>query len=150
MTGAELHHLIDQRWNHLRQLRDLADRQIAAIGGGNMSELMRVLSAKQTPIAELGRIAERLRSALDDDPDRRVWESAQQRVECRQRQAECEELHLQLLAIESQCEGELQKSRDQVRSQIERMDSGRAAANQYAEVNRSEVRGERLDLSSDS
>ena len=58
MDGTELTELIDQRWSVLRQLLEISDRQIAAIEAGRMSELMRLLADKQTPLNRLaGNIA---------------------------------------------------------------------------------------------
>ena len=74
MNGDELSELIQQRWTTLRELLEISRRQMGAIGSGQMSELMRVLSDKQRPLNELVEIAEQLRRASDDDPD--SWECA--------------------------------------------------------------------------
>jgi hypothetical protein len=57
-------------------------------------------------------------------------------------------MHLDLLGIEAECESVLQQSRDELQQRLERVDAGRAAANEYARSERMDTTGERLDLSS--
>jgi hypothetical protein len=149
MDGKELSDLMGQRWNTLRELVDIGNRQITAIDTGRMSDLMRLLSEKQSPLNELAQIATRIRRAADDDPAQRRWESEQTRVLCRQQQEECEKMHLDLLAIEAQCEAALTKSRASIQQNIDRVDGGRQAATSYGDSRKIPTSGGRLDLSSD-
>ena len=148
MDGTELASLIDQRWSTLRELKEISSRQMAAIRGSRMGELMRLLSDKQEPLNRLAALAETIRTAQGDDPDKRCWDSEAQRARCRQQQEECEQMHLELLAMEAECESSLQQSRDSLEQRLERVDGGRAAANGYARNDHAFTTGERLDLSS--
>ena len=148
MDGRELSELIENRWLTLRRLLEISARQIDAIGGCRMSELMRLLSEKQAPLSQLLEITEQIQSAAEEDHAARHWESDSQREECRQRQEECERMHLELLAIEAECESALQQSRVTLQQRLDRVDSGRAAANGYARTDRPPTSGVTLDLSS--
>ena len=148
MDGSELASLIDQRWLTLQELKEISSRQMDAIRGSRMGELMRLLSDKQQPLHRLAALAEKIRGAQSDDPDKRCWQSDAQRARCRQQQAECEQMHLELLAMEAECESALQQSRDSLQQRLERVDGGRAAANGYARSDQVFTTGERLDLSS--
>ena len=149
MDGTELSELIHQRLSNLRELLDLSRRQMAAIEAGRMSELMRLLSDKQAPLSRLTSLAPQIRAAADDDPAARLWENEQARVSCRRQQEECEKTHLELLAIEAECETALQNSRHRIGQQIDRVDAGKRAATTYAHSPSGSNRGGQLDLSSD-
>lgn len=149
MDGAELTQLIGQRLSILRSLREVARRQVEAIGEGRLSDLMRLLSEKQKPLSQLSAIAKKLRVAVDDDPESRVWDSEAQRATCSRQQEECETLHLELLAMEAECETALQESRSSIQQQLDRVDAGRQAVDGYAASHQVSTSGGRLDLSSD-
>lgn len=144
MDGKQLADLMDLRWTALRRLLEISDQQLAAIDAGQMTELMRLLSEKQKPLNRLAEIAEQIRGAAGDDPATRKWESEESRQRCRQQQEECEKMHLELLAIEAECESALKKSRDTIQQNLEQVDSARQAANRYTQAPTS---GGRLDLS---
>ncbi len=57
-------------------------------------------------------------------------------------------MHLELLAIEAECESALQQSRATLQQRLDRVDSGHAAANGYARTDRPPTSGATLDLSS--
>lgn len=149
MDGIELSGLMHQRWTTLKALLEISNRQVEAIGAGRMSELMTLLAGKQAPLSVLHQVSEKLRGAADDDPQRRHWSSQKDRETCRQQQEECEKMHLELLAIEAECETALQASRDSIQQRLQRLDAGRQATHGYAESATTASSGGRLDLSSD-
>jgi hypothetical protein len=145
MDAAQLAEVMEQRWSALRHLLEISDRQLAAIDAGQMTQLMRLLSEKQQPLNRLAEIAEQIRGAAGDDPASRKWESEERRADCRRQQEECEKMHLELLAIEAECESALKKSREAIQQNLERVDSARQAANGYLAP--APTSGSRLDLS---
>jgi FlgN protein len=155
MDGNELSTLIAIRWAALEELLEISSRQIEVIRSGHMNELMRILSAKQQPLARLAEVAQRLRGAIADKPDSRQWASPSARNACRIQQEECEKMHLELLAIEAECETMLQQTRTGIQDELQRLEHSHQAAVSYAQ---SQARGShpvatsggRLDLSSDS
>ena len=112
-----------------------------------MSELMRLLSEKQVPLNRLAEITLRIRGAAGDDPEARTWETTEGRALCRQQQEECEQMHLELLAIEAECETALTKSRASIQQKLDRVDAGRQAATTYADSHATPTSGGQLDLS---
>ena len=149
MDGRELSLLIDQRWTLLKQLLQMSERQIDAIQGSRMTELMGILSEKQIPMNQLSELASRLRPATKNDPKTRVWETTEQRDRCREQQEECESMHLELLAIEAQCETSLVQGRDQLQQELQRVDNARQAVSGYGSEHLNLNTGGQLDLSSD-
>ncbi|MGI9472230.1 MAG: flagellar export chaperone FlgN [Rubripirellula sp.] len=149
MDGDELSELITRRWSTLRELLECSRKQIDAIESGQMSDLMRLLSDKQRPISELVSIAEQLRLATHDDPEQRNWASPEMRQRCRDQQHECETMHLELLAIEAECEATLSANRQEVQERLAKVDAGWQAASGYAHQSSSPTSGGQLDLSSD-
>ncbi len=150
MDGRELSQLIDQRWALLKQLLQMSERQIGAIQESRMTELMGILSEKQVPLNQLAELANRLRPAAANDPLTRVWDTTEQRDRCREQQEECERMHLELLAIEAQCETSLVQGRDQLQQELQRVDNARQAVSGYGGQNLNLDTGGQLDLSSDS
>lgn len=147
MNGTELSQLIEQRFAALQVLLDLGRRQSDAIRDGRMTDLMRILSQKQAPLAQLTEIADRLRPAVNDDPQTRLWDSETQRDQCRTQQQQCDRLHAELLAIEAECETAMQASRHSVQQQIEQLNASHQAAQSYAPSQTAATSGRRLDLS---
>lgn len=149
MNGNELLQLIEQRWSTLRELLEIGNRQVAAIESERMSELMRLLSEKQSPLSRLSEVASAIRQAAADDPATRSWDSEELRARCRRKQDECEQMHLELLAIEAECETALLESREFIQQKLDRVDAGQQAANSYADTQATPTQGGQLDLSSD-
>ncbi len=148
MDGAELSALIDQRQAILAQLLELGSRQVDVIASGRMSELMRILAEKQAPLQRLGDISAALRQTAGDDPQLRQWDSQQHRERCRRAQDDCERMHIELLAIEAQCETALIESRNAIQQELQQIDSAHQAATQYSHAEATQTAGIRLDLSS--
>ena len=146
MDGSELAELIDQRLALLTQLLQLSERQMDAIKGSRMTELMGVLWEKQVPLNQLAELAKRLRPAVQSDPEARVWGTPEQRVQCRERQGECERMHLELLAIEAQCETLLTQGKVQLQAEMQRVDSARKAISGYGAEQMAVESGGHLDL----
>ena len=149
MDGKQLSELMDVRWETLQQLLQLGNQQLAAIQNGRMSELMQLLSTKQQPLNRLVEVAEQIRDAAGDDPHQRQWPSEQDRLRCSRRQEECDRMHLELLAIEAQCESQLQQNRESISQELQRLDSAHQAVSSYSDAASRANPGGQLDLSSD-
>lgn len=149
MDGAKLSELITERKTILQQLLATSTQQIDAITLGRMSELMSLLGGKQAPLNRLNEISGLLREAEGEDPKSRLWDSPQTREKCRREQDECEQIHLELLAIEAECESSLLASRESLQQQVDRVDAAKQAATRYAHSDARSTAGGCLDLSSD-
>ena len=65
--------LIGKKLAVLEQLRDLSRRQSDLIADGDIQRLLSVLSAKQTLLAELQKLQQRLEPFRKQDPEARTW-----------------------------------------------------------------------------
>ena len=73
METDVLAELIGKKLAVLEQLRGLSRRQSDLIADGDIQRLLAVLSAKQTLLAELQKLQQRLEPFRKQDPDARVW-----------------------------------------------------------------------------
>ena len=146
MDANQLADLIQQRFATLDELLKLGRRQTEAIEAGRMTDLMRILSQKQHPLSRLTEIAELLRPAVQDDPTLRHWPSENARQTCRRQQEQCDQMHLELLAIEAACESALQDNRASIQHEIEQLNSSYQAAKHYAPQPSVGTSGGQLDL----
>ena len=144
--GAALAALMSERCEILRSLHGIGKRQIEVIDAGHMSELMSLLAQKQRPLHRLGEIAELLKPFASQDHRERQWPSGECQTQCRADQAECERLHVELLAIEAQCESALEASRESIRDELHRIDVARQAATSYSSCETRPTSGAQLDL----
>ncbi|MGB0758855.1 MAG: flagellar export chaperone FlgN [Rubripirellula sp.] len=149
MNGNEVAALIQQRWEILDRLLSIGRLQMRAIEQGQMSELMRLLSEKQKPLNRLIELGGQLEVANADHSDERYWDSDDIREQCRKQQDDCEQMNLELLAIEAECESKLSQNRDELRQRLERVDSGWQAVSGYVDHAAHTTSGGSLDLSSD-
>jgi len=147
MDGTQLLSLMTQRHTTLCELLELSRQQTAAIEAGHMSQLMQVLSRKQQPIARLTALAREIGEAARDDPAQRDWVCEADRHACRQKQRECEQMHVELLAMEAAGESALQNSRAALQQQISQLDASHQASQQYSTRQVESTAGARLDLS---
>lgn len=148
MEGQQLAALVDQRWDVLQRLLQMTDRQMQAIDGGRMSELMNLLAEKQQPLTDLNEVSEQLRQAVGDDPDSRHWEGTPGRDRCQRRHRECEQMLQRLLELEAESEKTLASSREAIGRELIQQEDARQAASHYSQ-SAAPSAGSRLDLSSD-
>ncbi|TWU26683.1 FlgN protein [Novipirellula galeiformis] len=149
MNANELSTLIEQRHAVVCQLVELGQAQLQAVQAGHMNELMQLLSRKQQPLATLGELSKQLHAAIGDDPESRQWASTALRTECRKQHEQTEQLLLQLMQVERECELSLSKSRDSIGEQIRRSDGAKQANLHYAKsAQPAATCGGSLDLSS--
>lgn len=146
MDANQLSDLIEQRFETLDELLRLSRLQSEAIEAGRMTDLMRVLSQKQQPLSRLTEIAQLLRPAADDDPRLRVWTSESARIACRRQQEQCDQMHMELLAIEADCESRLKDNRETIQRDIEGLQASHQAAMRYAPDRTVATSGGQLDL----
>lgn len=148
MDGRELLELVELRWDALQELLEISNQQNDAIQAGHMTELMQLLSRKQKPLNHLLELADKIGAAVGDDPEARIWDAQSSRDRCRKLQGECEQMHLELLAIEAESESALVESRNHIQGELQRVDAAHQAANSYSRSMDTQT-GAQLDLSSD-
>ncbi len=137
--------LINQKHDVLVQMRDLSRQQSELIGRGEISQLLAVLSAKQTLLIQLQKLEKQLTPFRDQDPESRQWRSVQDRQRCRQVAERCETLLKEIMLVERQSETDLTYRRDQAAERLQGVHGAAQARRAYAGAT-SPVRS-RLDVS---
>jgi flagellar biosynthesis/type III secretory pathway chaperone len=93
-------------------LAQLARRQLVLARDGDMSDLLKLLAAKQTVLGQLQIVEQRLDPFRSQNPDERVWASSADRARCQQQASRCDELLAETMQLERQGESEMVRRRD--------------------------------------
>lgn len=127
MTDLSTHNLAElmvKRRKCLTQLRDLGLRQAQLIAAGEVTELLRLASAKQQLIVALQALERGLAPFQEQDPESRPWESAEARARCASDAALCRELIQQVMTMEQEGERQMTARRDDVAHQLRSVAAG--------------------------
>lgn len=103
----------------LVQLRDMGLKQLAFVEEGNMTSLMDVLAAKQRPLVTLQRIERALNPFRGQDPEKRLWRSDVDRVQCAEQVRQCETLLAEIISQEKHCEAALVRRRNETAARLQ-------------------------------
>jgi len=116
--------LMAKRRKCLTQLRDLGLRQSQAIGAGEISDLLKLVAAKQQLIGALQALEKQLTPFHDDDPDNRPWPTAEARAACASDAEACRQLIRQVITMEHESERQMTARRDEAASQLRLVAAG--------------------------
>jgi hypothetical protein len=123
---------IEQKLALLVQLRDLGRRQAALIEEGDVTQLLKLLSAKQRLLGALQSLERELDPFRDDDPEARAWITSAHRQKCAENAAACEALLRSIVEQERQCEAQMKLRRDEAALRLDGAHSVAAAHRAYA------------------
>ena len=126
--------LIDQKHAVLLQLRELARRQMPLIEANNMSDLLSLLSAKQSLLSQLQRVEGQLDPFRHQDPERRQWRSPEDRQRCAQTAAATRGLLEEIMEIERRGESRLRENRDRTAQRLDRVHQAGEVQSAYLEI----------------
>jgi len=132
MDTALLQQLVARKRQVLSLLVQIAQRQSALIAASDMTTLLKLLAAKPGLITQLQQVERSLDPFRTDDPDRRIWASADDRQACQESAAECERLLAELMRIEQRDENEMVRRRDVVAHQLQGVHSAHEARSAYS------------------
>ena len=116
--------LVAAKLKILELLAQLAHKQLALADRGESTDLLKLLAAKQTVLAQLQHVERRLDPFRSQDPEARVWRSPADRQRCQERANRCDELLAETMRVEKQGEAAMIRRRDQAASVL----AGAAAA----------------------
>ena len=116
---ANLTERMEQKLALLGQLRELGVHQAALIGTGDMTQLLKLLAAKQRLLAVLQSLERELDRFRGDDPERRVWASPDHRQHCADTAAKCEALLRTIVEQERQSETQMRLRREEAAIQLQ-------------------------------
>ncbi|MDX1947341.1 MAG: hypothetical protein SFU86_18210 [Pirellulaceae bacterium] len=124
--------LVTARLQMLELLAQLAGRQLSLVRDGQMSDLMKLLAAKQTVLNQLQQVEKLLDPFRQQDPERRVWRSDADRRRCQAAATRCDELLTATMDLERQGEAHMLIRRDAAASALAGMHAAAAASAAYA------------------
>ncbi len=139
--------LIQRKHTCLLRLHRMGQRQLELIAGDQMTELLDVLTAKQSFLLELQRIEGSLDPFRGQTPELRVWRTAKEREKCAEQQAGCERLLAGILEQEKQAETELLRRRDVTATDLHGAHAAGRARGAY--TTRQRPRAGQLDIHSE-
>ena len=93
-------HCLQERLKLLKAIRSLSDSQSQAALHGDVEVTLGLLARKQSLLEELSVLQSRLQPYHMDNPEDRVWLSAERRVYCQQISEECRHLLNQAMQLE--------------------------------------------------
>jgi hypothetical protein len=108
------------------QLRDLGRKQSELISIGEMTSLLRLLSAKNQVIVAIQAIEQELNPYHAQNPEQRDWQSAQARADCAELAEKCRQLLAEVMLLERENEQQMTVRRDEVAGQLQ---AAQAASN---------------------
>ena len=109
----------------------MAVRQREIVDRGETTALLELLAAKQTMISLLQQVERDLAPFHADDPDERVWASADDRQHCAQQAAECNRLLAEIVELEAHSAERMTVRRNDVAAQLHQVYTAGQARNAY-------------------
>jgi len=129
--------LIAAKRQVLEILARLSRRQLAIVAAGEMTALVKLLSSKQTVMAQLQTLEQQLQPFRDDDPDARLWQTAADRAACQAQADQCNALLAESLTLEKQAEEAMVHRRDAAAVSLTAAQTATDARSAYATLPRS-------------
>ncbi len=121
---AETEHLselVERQLQILSSLKILATQQAECLGADDVELLLSLIARKQPLIEELLQIQMELTVFQGQDPEQRVWSDAAKRIRCKEMLASCEQIHQEIVCLESSALGELEAHRNAVAATAARL-----------------------------
>ena len=110
---------MEQKLELLVQLRDLGLHQQALIRSGDMTQLLKLLAAKQRLLLALQSLERALDPFRDETPESRIWQSPAHRLRCAELASQCEALLRAIVEQERQSETQMTLRRDEAAARLE-------------------------------
>ncbi len=131
MESQRLAQLAHCKLQIMQLLRKLAAQQLEVITGGDMTNLLKLLAAKQTVMDQLAKVEQQLDPYRGQDPETRDWPSTAVREECQRNVETCNELLSEVMRLEKQGEMEMVRRRDAASVQLAGMHGASEARHAY-------------------
>lgn len=110
----------------------LARRQLALVQGGDLTDLLKLLAAKQTVLAQLARIQRELDPFRAQEPETRAWRSPGDRLRCQEHARQCDDLLAEAMRLEKQGEAGMLARRDSAAALLSNVSAAVDAHSAYA------------------
>ena len=124
--------IMTERASVLEQLLVVSQSQLKLVRGSDISSLLQLLARKQRFLDDLESCERALDPFRGIEPEKRKWDSGQDRDDCSNAMKKCEDLLKQILELDNTSESELGVIKDQTQARIKSLESCGRAANAYA------------------
>jgi hypothetical protein len=136
-STTRLVELIGGKHQVLLRLRELGRRQADLVASGDTTSLLKLLAVKQQMIGGLQDLERQLAPYYEEYPDQRTWQSPQQRAQCAQQAAECNELLREVLSMEQSSAEKMSTRRNEVADQLQHVHAATQVRTAYEAQRRS-------------
>jgi flagellar biosynthesis/type III secretory pathway chaperone len=119
LSTERLAALVTAKLKILELLVGLARKQLTIVETGEISDLVKLLAAKQTVLSQLQTLERQLDPFRLQDPEARRWNSASDRARCQADAHRCDELLAESLRLEKQGEAIMLRRRDAAASVLQ-------------------------------
>jgi len=123
--------LVRARYTCLAQLHQLGRRQLELIDQGDVTALLDLLSVKQKPLNDIQRIEKALDPYRQQDPEKRSWNSPDERAACARLVQQCDALLKEIVAWEKRCEEIMIQKRDATAVRLQQLRAAGQARGAY-------------------
>jgi hypothetical protein len=131
---ARLAALISAKLQVLEILARLSRRQLELIAGGDTPALLKLLTAKETVLAQLTALERQLDPFRSEDPDRRTWRTLAERAACQRDAERANVLLAEALQLERQAEAAMTTRRDAAAAALSAVQGASDARTAYTPV----------------
>jgi flagellar biosynthesis/type III secretory pathway chaperone len=133
-STEQLATLVARKANLLTLLKQFTEKQLGVIAGEDTALLLKLLAGKQSLVDQLQAVERELAPFREQDPETRVWRSAEHRRACQHLAAACETLIHEILELDRRGEGELIRRRDAAAEQLQGLQTTAHAHRAYLQV----------------
>lgn len=130
--------LIGNKHRLLVQLRELARRQLELIEANDLTQLLKLLASKQKLLTELQSLERQLDPFRNQEPETRVWRSADDRDSCALLASQCEAIRAEIVQAERMSETRLTFRRDEAASRLQGVHQASQVRHAYAQPTESD------------
>ena len=131
MRTEKLAKLMRRKRDLLAQMLKVGLRQQELIEQEGITDLLKLLSAKQQLIDAVVQIEQALNEYRHEDPEQREWSSSEARAACAKDADDCRRLYDQIVLIESEQEQKLSNRRDDIANQLRLIQSTQSVHQSY-------------------
>ena len=128
----ELAVCMERRRDILLVLRTLADKQTEAAGTSDIDTTLGILARKESLLEDLAAIVTAMRPYQSDDPEQRVWASAERRAACAEVAKEGDKLLQEIMQVEQTTIDTMTSRREAIAAQLQNGTDSTLARNAYA------------------
>lgn len=130
-STTELAALIAAKTQLVEILVRLGKRQIALIGEAETTALIKLLSAKQTVLAQLQAVERKLDPFRAENPETRQWPSAAARAACQAEADRCNAMLAEAMELDRSAEASMRQKRDATATALESVQTAEGTRSAY-------------------